>query len=55
MLGKYIVNTVIYPIHLGSAYVYVCYLRGQCDGLYVDVFVHRVSQDITCTCTYISI
>uniref|UniRef100_K1RJR8 Uncharacterized protein n=1 Tax=Magallana gigas TaxID=29159 RepID=K1RJR8_MAGGI len=28
--------------HLGSAYVYMCYTRGPCDGLYVDVFVLRM-------------
>lgn len=47
-----IMITVVYPKHLGSAYVYMCYTRGPCDGLYVDVFVHRVSQGITCTCIF---
>lgn len=56
-LSKYIVDTVIHPIHLGSAYMYVymCDTRGPCDVLYVDVFVHCVSQGISCTCTYTSI
>lgn len=46
-----IMITAVYPKHLWSAYVYI-YTRGPCDRLYVDVFVHRVSQGITCTCIF---
>lgn len=45
----------MYPRHLGFVYVFVCYIRGRGDELYVDVFVYQINHGIKCTCTYIFI